>query len=706
MTGFRRIVALALALLAVSARAADIRRPGAVPQIPNLALPATPLTGPSLTLPSAPALPAAPNLPSGPAAVPGIAVPNGPASVSAVPALPAPAITLTVPAGPSASGPASLSGAPSGPSQPGGAPGPLGSLGEALRKAAAENPGSAFSRFFDGSAWVRGEPEDGNWKPRLPSGARGVWVDEVRTGDDLERLIPHGVNSDALIDKLKADLRHMAPYRIFTYRDANGGKFVAVDISQNPKLIEHFPEQQSHEIKLIKKIQLWTKDLQLVVREDGKTPDLVMGGVLTELKSVFPGHDFTFLIDKANRQVTEHAQRHKLGHGAAVVDFVGESQVPVGRVLKELDAWRRTQQDVHLDKIFVFAGLDVKVFTRGANGAYSAADPNTMPLNAPVLRRPATPQDVQAVQLLVKKSRLGEAENRLRYIEEPPAGDPHHALSQARRAVEAERLLGRIAKLVDRSKLDEALDAWQNFVKTHGDEAKAIEPRVREVLPLVDAGNNKKSIAEEPERFVRELEEPGKLLDQAGIDATITAYGSARVEPGSKYYEMARRFAALVARFGGGKVAMITGGGPGIMEAANRGAFEAGGPSIGYNIKLPHEQSANPYLTPGLSYEFEYFASRKMHLRNPRSIGLVYFPGGFGTLDELFEVLTLMQTGKMQRVPIILVGEKDHWAQLLDFDHLVRSKLIAPHDLQLFKFADSAEQAWKLLAESRRAAAK
>jgi uncharacterized protein (TIGR00730 family) len=230
-------------------------------------------------------------------------------------------------------------------------------------------------------------------------------------------------------------------------------------------------------------------------------------------------------------------------------------------------------------------------------------------------------------------------------------------------------------------------------------------------------------------QVTREIQEPSALLRARGIEATVTMYGSARIpspekaraafdalvaEFGrrpksadakkrlaaarealrmSKYYQIARDLGGLIAREGGGKVAVVTGGGPGIMEGGNRGAFEAGGPSVGYNIKLPHEQGLNPYATRELEFTFENFSTRKMALRHG-SMGLVYFPGGFGTMDELFEVLTLIQTGKMAKVPIVLMGERAYWQKILDFDEFAHMGLISAGDLTLFTFAETAHQAW------------
>ena len=163
---------------------------------------------------------------------------------------------------------------------------------------------------------------------------------------------------------------------------------------------------------------------------------------------------------------------------------------------------------------------------------------------------------------------------------------------------------------------------------------------------------------------------------------------------------LALRFAAIVTKKSReleSPVYVVTGGGPGIMEAGNRGAHESGGKSIGLNIVLPHEQAPNPYITPELCFQFHYFALRKMHFLM-RSVALVCFPGGFGTLDELFETMTLVQTGKSRRRPILLFG-RDFWEKLIDFQHLVDTGMISPGDLGLFHFVETAEDAWSRLAE-------
>jgi uncharacterized protein (TIGR00730 family) len=229
-------------------------------------------------------------------------------------------------------------------------------------------------------------------------------------------------------------------------------------------------------------------------------------------------------------------------------------------------------------------------------------------------------------------------------------------------------------------------------------------------------------------RFQLEMLKPDLEQQAQGIENTVVVYGSARfVEPqaaqvalaqarqagspaavavaerqlrNSHYYEQARLFARLVAGYGAQRpreerLFICTGGGPGIMEAANRGAHEMGARSVGLNIVLPHEQAGNPYVTPSLSFKFHYFALRKMHFMM-RAKALVAFPGGFGTMDELFEVITLVQTRKAKPVPIILFGSA-YWKRLCNLEMLVEEGTIAAADLDLFNYVDEPQAAWDII---------
>ena len=204
-------------------------------------------------------------------------------------------------------------------------------------------------------------------------------------------------------------------------------------------------------------------------------------------------------------------------------------------------------------------------------------------------------------------------------------------------------------------------------------------------------------------RFQLEYQKAEEMLRKWGVESTCVVFGSARVAEGdgSGWYEAAREFAKLCSEHGGALLdhhptrhnVIATGGGPGIMEAANRGAHDAGAPSIGYNITLPMEQEPNAYSTPELTFLFHYFAMRKMHFAM-RAAALVVFPGGFGTMDELFEILTLRQTGKMQKaLPVVLYDSK-FWKSAVNFEAFVQARLIGAADLELFGFADTPQQAW------------
>ena len=234
-------------------------------------------------------------------------------------------------------------------------------------------------------------------------------------------------------------------------------------------------------------------------------------------------------------------------------------------------------------------------------------------------------------------------------------------------------------------------------------------------------------------RLQLELLKPELVQQDYGIEATVVVFGSSRlVDPGiadsklqearsrlaedpdngqlarrveraerrlknAAYYSEARRLGTLITEqscaIGKEQLCVVTGGGPGIMEAANRGATDCGGKSIGLNIVLPTEQVPNPWITPELTFQFHYFAIRKMHFLL-RARALVAFPGGFGTMDELFETLTLIQTGKIKPVPVLLFG-REHWERTIDFDWLVEQGMIAEGDRSLFRYVESADEAWK-----------
>jgi uncharacterized protein (TIGR00730 family) len=225
-------------------------------------------------------------------------------------------------------------------------------------------------------------------------------------------------------------------------------------------------------------------------------------------------------------------------------------------------------------------------------------------------------------------------------------------------------------------------------------------------------------------RFLLEYAKAEELLRAWGVRSTVIVFGSARTlpggsgdpaastatlppnaepRPGSKsahWYDEARRFGRIVSERGGAMApvdgvrdnVIATGGGPGIMEAANRGAHDVGAPSIGYNIQLPHEQEPNAYATPELTFQFHYFAMRKMHFAM-RAAAMVVFPGGFGTFDEFFELITLVQTEKMKAIPIVCV-DHGYWTKVVNFQLLADEGFIAPRDVDLFGFADDAEGAW------------
>ncbi len=240
-----------------------------------------------------------------------------------------------------------------------------------------------------------------------------------------------------------------------------------------------------------------------------------------------------------------------------------------------------------------------------------------------------------------------------------------------------------------------------------------------------------------PLRLELELMKPETLMSEAGINSSVVVFGGTQVAPQelaeemlatakkaiaktpddpvakrnllraknvlrkAHYYEECREFARLVSernvRADDGEFIIKTGGGPGIMEAGNRGAYESGAKSVALNIELPFEQEPNPYVTPGLCFQFNYFSIRKMHFLI-RARALVCFPGGFGTLDELFTTLTLKQTGILQQIPIILYS-KDYWSSVVDFQYLADEGMISDEHLDLFQYAETPAEAWKIISE-------
>ena len=223
-----------------------------------------------------------------------------------------------------------------------------------------------------------------------------------------------------------------------------------------------------------------------------------------------------------------------------------------------------------------------------------------------------------------------------------------------------------------------------------------------------------------PIRLQLELLKPELMLTEAGIESTVVLFGGARIpEPGgeawaakndiqkknleanSRFYEEAREFARISSRYsettGYKEMVVVTGGGPGVMEAGNRGAVDVGAPSIGLNIVLPHEQAPNEYVTPELCFNFHYFAIRKMHFLM-RAKAIAVFPGGFGTMDEMFEALTLIQTDRMAPIPFLLFG-KDFWGKVINLDELANQGTISPDDIKLFHVIDSAREGWEIISK-------
>jgi uncharacterized protein (TIGR00730 family) len=284
---------------------------------------------------------------------------------------------------------------------------------------------------------------------------------------------------------------------------------------------------------------------------------------------------------------------------------------------------------------------------------------------------------------------------------------------------------------------------WEH-PKAVEEEPEACE-RVRAIMEhanFVQADRDPEFLRRDEVRGVRlevDYLKPELLLREHGIEHTIVVFGSTRIKEEaeakremakleakrdkkdsevlekelritrrilakSPFYEIAREFGRIVGRCGKGPedatITLMTGGGPGIMEAANRGAYDVGAKSIGLNITLPHEQYPNPYITPELCFQVHYFAIRKLHFLR-RAKALVIFPGGYGTLDECFETLTLVQTRKIDPIPIVFVGES-YWRGIVNFELLVEEGAIDPEDIEIFHFAETAEEAWEHIVQWHR----
>jgi uncharacterized protein (TIGR00730 family) len=268
-------------------------------------------------------------------------------------------------------------------------------------------------------------------------------------------------------------------------------------------------------------------------------------------------------------------------------------------------------------------------------------------------------------------------------------------------------------------------DKWDPLKDSHADRQSAasvpVTPQTQSPSYRLAYADDDFMCREElrPVRLQLELLKTEMVLAERGIKSTVVMFGGARIpapgqaawaarndgqrrnlEAASIFYEEARKFARKCSEFSATldyqDYVVTTGGGPGVMEAGNRGAADVGAPTIGLNIVLPHEQAPNAFVTPELSFNFHYFAIRKMHFLM-RAKAIVIFPGGFGTLDEMFEAITLIQTKRMAPIPLILFG-KQFWHRIIDFDSLAEFGTIAPEDVELLNFVETADEAWEIIA--------
>lgn len=634
----RLFLAALLAFGSAAPAAAQFRvaTPGQISVVPTFALPVAPglnqgFAAPVLTLPGTSGLSAMTPSPGfTPAAIPALAVSVIPAAASAY--QPGGNVPSALIPGPSAAAKETGDGQVPGRPLAGTSLKDLGRLvGMAESQAAsAAFDGAAAKATLDGA-----EPA----ALPIPVGAHSVSVVRLHTAREASAFIPHTPNTEHFINELATKWDKIGWLDLRVYKDAKGGAFRALDLSNRPELAENLPEVQPHEAALIKKIQLHSNDLQLVIREAGKTPDLIVDGVVTEMKSLFPGGEFQTQLAHANEQVLSHSTRHLLAPGAAAIDLTSRDVVPVAEIRQTINDFVATGAKIGVDSVSVYAGKDRQVFVRGKDGLFDVRGGRRRHKGARAVAKPARPLARFLVPDLMGQTAAPDAKVIAREVTEPYKRLRAEGIKATVTVYGSARIL---PADVARANLDA-------LVKKYGNKPKRPEER--------------------------------KLV-----------YAAKQAVAVSKYYEIAKAFGRLVAENGGGEVAVVTGGGPGIMEAANFGAKEAGGPSVGYNIILDKEQGLNKHTT--MDFEFEHFATRKMALRHG-AMGLVYFPGGFGTMDELFEVLTLMQTRKMPRVPIVLIGEKSYWDKILDFDEFAREGLISDGDLSLFRFADTAQAAWQ-----------
>ncbi|MBI4376843.1 MAG: LOG family protein [Elusimicrobia bacterium] len=512
------------------------------------------------------------------------------------------------------------------------------------------------------------EPFDGAWSPTpgidlalepKPAGVTHITRAQARSPSDIDRLIPKGLNSVSLRVKLKQALEsgRIKQLSIWTYH-SSGGSFTGIDLSQDLSLIDILPEQESHEVRLIRKIQKVNPDLRVIVREDGKTPDTELSGMMNELKSqLSPRLNLAPLINKANSQVLAHALRHGLGHGAVSVDLTNEGSVPVEAVLEQLNAWSRLnfgalipgepgipaalKEAVYLDKIWIFAGSEIKMFVRQADDSYRLSEPPVLPLEAdrnPLLFSPNGDRPRASV-------------------------DMRHFASEVENAWRAMRARG-----------------VRSLITVYGSARLTPAKRARRAYNdlLAELGPS-----------------PSAERDRVALEGALW-----RSRQGAWANRQARLFGEIVARRAGAHVALMTGGGDdSIMGAASEGAIKAGGKVVAANISLPSEQHGTPWVTPGLSLMFRYISARKIVMIHD-SLAHVFFYGGAGTMDEFWEILTQVQTGLIERAPMVLVGPGRIWDLLIEMlEEQARSGLISPEDRQLVRRAPDAEAAWQAVLD-------